>query len=84
MKQKEISLYALAKRQAGAHALEKAALYEQLKDGSDTYGILRDKIDTFAEDLEMHSDPQYAQIVKMGLLQQFKDEVNRLRIHKIL
>lgn len=84
MKKKEISLYALAKRQAGAHALEKAALYEQLKDRSDTYGILRDKIDTFAEDLEMHSDPQYAQTVKMELLQQFKDEVNRLRIHKIL
>ena len=84
MKQKDISLYELAKRQASTHTIEKCALYQQLRDRSDTYGILRDKIDTFAENLEMHSDPQYAQTVKMELLQQLKNEINRLKIRKIL
>lgn len=84
MKQKGISLYALAKRYAAAHAIDKCALYQQLRDSSDTYGILRDKIDTFVENLEMHSDPQYAQTVKMELLQQLKNEINRLKIRKIL
>lgn len=84
MKQKDISLYALAKRHAGTHAIEKCVLYQQLKDSSDTYGILRDKIDTFAENLEMNSNPQYAQTVKMELLQQLKNEINRLKIRKIL
>lgn len=84
MKQKDISLYALAKRHATTHVINKCGLYKQLRYRSDTYGILRDKIDTFAENLEMHSDPQYAQAVKMELLQQLKNEIDRLEIRKTL
>lgn len=80
MKTKEISLYELADRMGTAHRVEVLTTYSQLKERSSTYGTLRDKIDIFIDNLEMHQGAQYAQTVKMDLLTLYKEEIKRLKI----
>lgn len=80
MKTKEISLYELADRMGTAHMVEVLTTYSQLKERSSTYGTLRDKIDIFIDNLEMHQGAQYAQTVKMDLLTLYKEEIKRLKI----
>lgn len=80
MKTKEISLYELADRMGTAHRVEIINIYHQLKERSETYGILRDKIDLFTENLEIATDSQYAQTIKMDILSLYKDEIMRLKI----
>lgn len=85
MKTKEISLYELADRMGTAHRVEVLTTYSQLKERSSTYGTLRDKIDIFIDNLEMHQGAQYAQTVKNGSLntlqgrnQEIKDKISNL------
>lgn len=74
------SLYELADTMAERYRKDLILMYNKLKERSKTYGILRDEIDIFADDLEIHQDAQYAQTVKMDLLELYKEEINRLKI----
>lgn len=78
MDTKRPSLYELADTMAARYRKDLILMYNKLKERSKTYGILRDKIDLFTDNLEMHQDAQYAQTVKMDLLTLYKEEIQRL------
>ena len=80
MDTKHPSLYELADTMAARYRKDLILMYNKLKERSKTYGILRDKIDIFTDNLEMHQDAQYAQTVKMDLLTLYKEEIRRLKI----